>query len=526
MRGPTNRRRGGFTLPELMVVLVILGILISLILIAAYDGVRRAEEKATQSLITKLDNAVADRIEALLSVTPDLAPGHQYLASIYLNGTLVPNSFTNRMQVIARFDMMKYEMPDVFAVDFTQLNASTGNYPLNFAAQPYPPSVNSGNLTYPFQAYLLPLGTLGLPGQPNRGVYGASYTAAAGIYKNLGYAPIGYDGQDNNGDGAIDDLLEGTYNATTGSYGDPTILAQITTNLHNHKHITARSEMLYALLVEGMGPFGSVLNREDFTDKEVKDTDGDGLPEFVDAWGQPIQFFRWPIHYTSDLQKGYFLYGQTASDQAPPPPSPPPSNIVGTFDPRQQDPLDPNQQLMAPGWWSGQYNVDPSGNFAGQGPLSGVAYYFQITYHSLVDMNAVYGAQTSNQSLWDRGATYYQRRAYYSRFLILSGGPDKCPGVGLLDFDYTQAGWDDQGLAANLPSPTVPVHNGNGQPIVANLILIENAAAPLAPYRNNDVFVEPVAGSAESSLTNYLRDIAGTDDITNHNVLAPGGALK
>ncbi len=52
--------------------------------------------------------------------------------------------------------------------------------------------------------------------------------------------------------------------------------------------------MLYALLVEGRGPLGSVFSRDDFTDREVQDTDGDGLPEFVDAWGQPLQFFRWP----------------------------------------------------------------------------------------------------------------------------------------------------------------------------------------------------------------------------------------
>ena len=44
-----------------------------------------------------------------------------------------------------------------------------------------------------------------------------------------------------------------------------------------------------------MGPLGSVFSPDDFSDREVKDTDGDGLPEFVDAWGQPLQFFRWPL---------------------------------------------------------------------------------------------------------------------------------------------------------------------------------------------------------------------------------------
>ncbi len=75
-------------------------------------------------------------------------------------------------------------------------------------------------------------------------------------------------------------------------------------NLANHTHNTARAEALYALLVEGQGPLGTVFNRDDFTDKEVQDTDGDGLPEFVDAWGEPLQFYRWPIYYHSDLQRG------------------------------------------------------------------------------------------------------------------------------------------------------------------------------------------------------------------------------
>ena len=65
--------------------------------------------------------------------------------------------------------------------------------------------------------------------------------------------------------------------------------------------------MLYAILVEGTGPWGSVFSRDDFTDREVMDTDKDGLPEFVDAWGQPLQFFRWPVLYHSDLQRGQMI---------------------------------------------------------------------------------------------------------------------------------------------------------------------------------------------------------------------------
>ena len=36
-----------------------------------------------------------------------------------------------------------------------------------------------------------------------------------------------------------------------------------------------------------------VLSKE-FTAQEVADTDDDGLLEFVDAWGEPLRFYRWP----------------------------------------------------------------------------------------------------------------------------------------------------------------------------------------------------------------------------------------
>ena len=125
-------------------------------------------------------------------------------------------------------------------------------------------------------------------------------------------------------------------------------------NLTAHQHNTARSETLYAILVGGVGPLGSVFSPDDFSDREVKDTDGDGLPEFVDAWGQPLQFFRWPLLYHTDTQRGqvidYWDYTQT----------PPVASAIELFNPpyrsvfeaREQDPLDPNQQLMAPAWWS------------------------------------------------------------------------------------------------------------------------------------------------------------------------------
>ncbi len=54
------------------------------------------------------------------------------------------------------------------------------------------------------------------------------------------------------------------------------------------------SEFLYYILTNhetyGVAPVGE----DAFTASEVADTDGDGLNEFVDGWGKPLRFYRWP----------------------------------------------------------------------------------------------------------------------------------------------------------------------------------------------------------------------------------------
>ena len=65
-----GKPRGGFTLVEMIVVIVIISIIIALLLTAAMGGIRTAEEKATQSLIAKLNVALSDRLEALMESRP------------------------------------------------------------------------------------------------------------------------------------------------------------------------------------------------------------------------------------------------------------------------------------------------------------------------------------------------------------------------------------------------------------------------------------------------------------------------
>jgi prepilin-type N-terminal cleavage/methylation domain-containing protein len=497
----------GFTLVELIVVMAIIGIILAFLLAAAGDARRRAEQDATLALITKLEGGINDRLDALLQTRPDPTLGHVALANIYYSATQIVGS-SPRAQVLAYYDFIKRELPDVFVV-----HNATGPYPLNFAANPFQADTN---LT-PLGQYVLPLdaGTVSLPSgsltfSPGEGIYGASYTAAAGIYKNLGYLPTGYDGVDNDGDGLIDNWAEGVNGPPSYSTPNATVQALVQRNLAAHLHHTARSETLYAILVEGIGPLGSVFSRDDFSDREVKDTDGDGLPEFVDAWGQPLQFFRWPLLYHTDTQRGQVINYVTS---APPSPSdvellnPP---YLSVFEAREQDPLDPNQQLMAPAWWSSTQNGNQLG-FTGTAALvrgSGGVLAFEYFFHRLTEPLASNGTPAL---YWDRGtSSFAARRAFFTKPLILSGGPDQQPGV----FLYPD-------------SPSLP-------PNATQLLAVENNAMPYlfdftaaaqVPSTTSTLPSGPYISSApgDSSYPTYQLRENGRDDISNQNRQATGG---
>jgi prepilin-type N-terminal cleavage/methylation domain-containing protein len=489
--------RGGFTLVELLAVITIIGIILAFVMVAGMDAVRRAEERATQSLITKLEEGLNDRLEALLQTRPDYATAHLNMAPIYAsNGTLAG---VQRAQIIAWYDYIKSEIPDVF------FPGTDGNYPLNFAGNAYPTQT-----TKPASApYVLPLG-LGdgdplLPqyGTTGTGVYGASYPAAGGIYKNLGYLPTGYDGVDNDGNGMVDDYNEGVCHAPNWKTQDPAIVATISSNLSTHKHSTARAEMLYALLIEGRGPLGSVFSRDDFTDREVKDTDNDGLPEFIDAWGQPLQFFRWPLLYHSDIQRGQVMTTTSATSWALQGPYYIPTTGANANNAmlitREQDALDPNQQLMAPSWWSNTINTGGfafTGN-AGALNASNAVNGFEFFFHRLTEPMPTPGGAY----YWDRGSTYPFRRAFYSKFLILSGGPDLTPGV----FLYPDA-------AAPAAASAYIANENNALPF---------AISELGDFTTSDSLtgtsIDPVNTPASFAIQQ-----AAQDDIANQSLAATG----
>lgn len=61
-----------------------------------------------------------------------------------------------------------------------------------------------------------------------------------------------------------------------------------------HDPVTQSSALLYFALTR-LELFGvPAVGTDAFLTQEVADTDGDGMPEFVDGWGRPLRFYRWP----------------------------------------------------------------------------------------------------------------------------------------------------------------------------------------------------------------------------------------
>lgn len=75
---------------------------------------------------------------------------------------------------------------------------------------------------------------------------------------------------------------------------DPAIVAEVTSKWSNHDPVTESAELLYYTLVYSTSYGSAAVDSDRFTNAEVTDSDNDGLPEFVDAWGQPLRFYRWP----------------------------------------------------------------------------------------------------------------------------------------------------------------------------------------------------------------------------------------
>jgi len=54
------------------------------------------------------------------------------------------------------------------------------------------------------------------------------------------------------------------------------------------------AELLYLIVTESTIPGAQVVDTTEFSESELGDTDGDNWIELIDAWGEPLRFYRWP----------------------------------------------------------------------------------------------------------------------------------------------------------------------------------------------------------------------------------------
>ncbi|MFN9719086.1 MAG: type II secretion system protein [Planctomycetota bacterium] len=235
------RRRRAFTLLELLIVVGIIALLMSMSVVVMLGFLDQAEEEATNATIQKINKILEQRTEAF------------------------DRAFVGARRNTA-ITLMKVQLQDpngdgdrsdgVFGVKdaVVEILAKKWAYRYEFPQR--------------FEERLLLDPAASVPGLPQ-----SMYLAilAPAIRAELGIAD-------------------------TVPLTDPSIVTPAIARFGNRETagITDSSELLYFSLLKSTN-FGSAAVDDDrFSAVEIQDTDNDGLPEFVDAWGQPLRYYRWP----------------------------------------------------------------------------------------------------------------------------------------------------------------------------------------------------------------------------------------
>ncbi len=260
---PHNQNRSGFTLIELLMVVTIIGFLATMSVVVMSGITVQAEEEGTKTTMLKVSRLLEQRIEAFDrafkgSRRDEYVRGTVGLLKV-IDGRFDyydthPDEAPPSILLLARKAGFRFEFPQ----RMVELNVGGGATPA------------AGGLTA-----AVTNSTTGLPFV---------------LYRKVA-KPI-----------ATQQLIEG---------GNPTPTAvqvnvQVSANWAIHLvheaashdsetvHGTESSELLYFTLTQS-GTFGSSsVDADQFTPSEIADTDLDGFPEFIDAWGHPLRFYRWP----------------------------------------------------------------------------------------------------------------------------------------------------------------------------------------------------------------------------------------
>ena len=259
MRNNKNQTRVGFTLVELLVVISIIGFMSGMFLVAYRGALLESTVLKTRGTIQKISEVLNSRMDEYNSYpvairTP--SGGGIPSAAVPLTAASATTSvLRERARLLALRDIIRMEMPD---------------HPDDLKFTTY---WQNGKTPAQFQSYLEGIA----PFTANPGLAGA---IATGLSSDRTTLP-GF-------------FVKGTLTARTRAL-ITRLSASAWSPINEWDKTNANAELLY-LSVEGSDLNGSSAI-ELFGKTEIKDTDGDGLNEFVDAFGRPIRWIRWPAGF-------------------------------------------------------------------------------------------------------------------------------------------------------------------------------------------------------------------------------------
>lgn len=263
-------KQSGFTLLELLIVIGLIATLMTLSVVVMSGFLTTAEVEATSATIQKTFRLLEQRIDAFDRAFKgsrkqlEVSRIRFLLARQELFGVSEEST-----EILAKKAAYRYEFPQRMVERTTIGEDINSNGTLDTGEDINNNGVLDGLDNVPNGAAFpnLAVGqTASVPGMP------------FSIYDKIAY-PI-----------ALQQLIQ-EGNAT------PTqdlVNARVSLNWSKHQLGTESAELLYYTLVYSTSYGSASVDSDRFTNAEVRDTDGDGLPEFVDAWGQPLRYYRWP----------------------------------------------------------------------------------------------------------------------------------------------------------------------------------------------------------------------------------------